>query len=92
MIILFSEAYLRRYLDQPNGFIAREIKVIGRRRDAERVPLATLTACSFSTIRDRIPYDMLGLQEPPNVGEPLASAPDSVIERAIDGVLQNFDN
>ena len=91
VIILFSEAYLRRYLDQPNGFIAREIKVIGRRREGEGVPLATLTTCPFSTIRDRIPYDMLGLREPPNVGDPLANAADSVIERAIDGVLQNFD-
>jgi len=91
VIIVFSDAYVKRYQEQPNGNIAKELQEIGRRRDDEGLAVATLSVCPYGTIKNLIPYNLLGYNETPNIGEALADAPDALIERAIDAALQEID-
>jgi HD superfamily phosphohydrolase len=91
VILLASSDYVKRYQEEPNGNIAKEINAMSQRVKADNLKVIVLSADHFSEI-EKLPWSILGFEGIPYIGAPLRNATNKLIGEAVDEALEAIDS
>jgi len=81
-----------RYLEEPDGNIAKEIfEMSYRLRSDKNFKIVVLSADSYEEI-NKLPWSQLGLDEVPFTGKPLRDASNNDYEEAINEAMKMIDD
>ena len=91
VILLASSDYVKRYQEEPNGNIAKEINAMSLRVKTDNLKVVVLSADHFREI-EKLPWSVLGFTDIPYIGAPLRNATSRSIGEAVDEALEAIDS
>jgi len=93
LLILASLNYAKKYKNVPDGNIAKEIStMVKRKKSNENLKIVVLSVDNYLEIKDELPWQDLGFDRVPFVGDPLRDASDKDFKEAIEEVLKVIDS